>query len=110
MLGHSDIAYNRKKDPGEKFPWKQLAKKNIGIWHNLNNKKLYKLRGIKLIKNEDIKFLKKLSKIGYFVKKKSILQRKNLIIAFQRRFRSELINGKSDRECLIIANKLSKLS
>ena len=110
VLGHSDIAYNRKKDPGEKFPWKQLAKKNIGIWHNLNNKKLYKLRGIKLIKNEDIKFLKKLSKIGYFVKKKSILQRKNLIIAFQRRFRSELINGKSDRECLIIANKLSKLS
>ena len=110
VLGHSDIAYNRKKDPGEKFPWKQLAKKNIGIWHNLNNKKLYKLRGIKLIKNEDIKFLKKLSKIGYFVKKKSILQRKNLIIAFQRRFRSELFNGKSDRECLIIANKLSKLS
>ena len=46
VLGHSDIAYNRKKDPGEKFPWKQLAKKNIGIWHNFNNKKLSKLRGI----------------------------------------------------------------
>ena len=87
-----------------------LRKKKIGIWHNLNNNKLTNLRGIKLSNNEDKKFLKKLGKIGYFVNKKSIPRRKNLIIAFQRRFRSELINGKSDRECLIIANKISKLS
>ena len=33
VVGHSDIAPLRKTDPGEKFPWKQLAKKNIGIWH-----------------------------------------------------------------------------
>ena len=35
ILGHSDIAPLRKKDPGEKFPWKILSKKNIGIWHKL---------------------------------------------------------------------------
>ena len=34
IVGHSDISPLRKKDPGEKFPWKELAKKNIGIWHN----------------------------------------------------------------------------
>jgi len=110
ILGHSDIAYNRKKDPGEKFPWKFFSRYKIGIWHNLKKNTLIKQRRVKLNNNENKKFLKKLSKIGYFVEKKSILKRKNLIIAFQRRFRSELINGKSDRECLIIANKLSKLS
>ena len=40
ILGHSDIAPNRKKDPGEKFPWQKLAKKNLCKWHNLS---LYKI-------------------------------------------------------------------
>ena len=38
ILGHSDIAPNRKKDPGEKFPWKQFSKNKIGFWHDLNQK------------------------------------------------------------------------
>ena len=33
ILGHSDIAPNRKKDPGEKFPWKELAKNKLSYWH-----------------------------------------------------------------------------
>ena len=33
FLGHSDVAPKRKKDPGEKFPWKKLYKNNIGIWY-----------------------------------------------------------------------------
>ena len=38
FLGHSDIAPERKKDPGEKFPWEFLSKYNIGIWHSLDKK------------------------------------------------------------------------
>ena len=45
ILGHSDIAPLRKKDPGEKFPWKLIASKKIGIWHKLNYKECNKLRG-----------------------------------------------------------------
>jgi N-acetylmuramoyl-L-alanine amidase len=32
ILGHSDVAPARKQDPGELFPWKQLAQAGHGIW------------------------------------------------------------------------------
>jgi N-acetylmuramoyl-L-alanine amidase len=51
ILGHSDIAPERKKDPGEKFPWKFLSRKKIGIWHNLDKKKLSNFRRKKIYIN-----------------------------------------------------------
>ena len=48
VLGHSDIAPFRKKDPGEKFPWKYLAKFGVGKWHLLSQKILIKNRKIKI--------------------------------------------------------------
>ena len=44
ILGHSDISPDRKKDPGEKFPWEMLAKNKLGFWHNLKKKKIKKFR------------------------------------------------------------------
>ena len=34
VLGHSDISPDRKKDPGEKFPWRELAQNKLAWWHN----------------------------------------------------------------------------
>ena len=44
ILGHGDVSPDRKKDPGEKFPWRFLANKKIGVWHNLNYRMCNKLR------------------------------------------------------------------
>ena len=109
IIGHSDVAFDRKIDPGEKFPWEFLSNKKIGIWHNINKKKLFKLRKKKLTQIEKIKCLKFIKKIGYFVKKNNKLNNIKLFKNFQRRFRQELINGILDKECLIIAEKLSKI-
>jgi len=108
ILGHSDIAPDRKKDPGEKFPWKYLSKYKIGYWYNLNEKKLFKKRNQTVGKLDKDRFIKNLYKIGYpknkFLKKPKYL--KLLTIAFQRRFRQGLVNGIIDQECLIISNNL----
>ena len=48
ILGHSDIAPERKKDPGEKFPWKYLSKNKVGLWHTLKKQELIKNRKSKL--------------------------------------------------------------
>ena len=106
ILGHSDIAPLRKKDPGEKFPWKFIASKKVGIWHKLNFKKCSKLRG-KKIDIENKIFFKKLKKFGYFVDTSKKNELKKIICSFQRRFRPELIDGKIDRECLEIIKTLN---
>ena len=109
ILGHSDISPGRKKDPGEKFPWEMLAKNNLSFWHNLDQKKIKKFREKKLTTRIDENlFLKNLHKIGYNdVKKfKSHKNIKYLTLAFQRRFRQGLVNGKIDKECLLISKNL----
>ncbi len=110
VLGHSDIAPLRKKDPGEKFPWHQLAKLRLSQWHKLDQKKLKQLRSIKLNRNEENEFIKNLNKIGYsLIKPKNFDREKRLIVkAFQSRFRQNLINGFSDQECLLISKNLLK--
>ena len=109
ILGHSDISPGRKKDPGEKFPWKMLAKNKLSFWHNLDQKKIKKFREKNLTTRIDENlFLKNLHKIGYNDVKnyKSHKNTKYLTLAFQRRFRQSLVNGKIDKECLLISKNL----
>ena len=112
ILGHSDIAPNRKKDPGEKFPWKFLSKHKIGFWHNLSTKVLKENRKKKINILGKKNFYSNLSKIGYLIKSpKEIKKDKYLNLvskAFQRRFRQELINREIDQECLLISHNLAK--
>ena len=113
ILGHSDIAVLRKKDPGEKFPWKYLSKNRIGIWHTLNKQDLIKNRKLKISKIEENNFFNNLFKVGYSKKYTTNISKKKYLIelakTFQRRFRQELVNGKIDQECLLISKSLIKV-
>jgi len=113
ILGHSDIAVLRKKDPGEKFPWEYLSKNKIGIWCTLNKRELAKNRKLKINKIEESIFFNNLFKIGYSKKYPKDKSRnkylRELAKTFQRRFRQELVDGKIDQECLLISKNLIKL-
>ena len=110
ILGHSDVAALRKKDPGEKFPWEYLSRNKIGIWHTLDKQELTKNKKIKISKIEKNIFFNNLFKIGYSKKYLKDNSRdkysKELVKTFQRRFRQELVDGKIDRECLLISKNL----
>ncbi len=112
ILGHSDIAPERKKDPGEKFPWEYLFKNKIGLWHTLNKQKLIKNRKFKTNQMEKEFFFNNLFKIGYSKKipkdRNKDRYLRDVTKAFQRRFRQELISSKIDRECLLISENLLK--
>ena len=108
IIGHSDIATNRKKDPGEKFPWKKLYKKDLAIWHSLDEKFINNFRLKKIININKINMLKMIKKLGYSKVLTAGRLDKNFIKAFQRRYRQELINGIFDQECYLILNNLQK--
>ena len=109
ILGHSDIAPLRKIDPGEKFPWKYLAKNKVGIWYDYELTLLRKFRRTKVLTKQDKKrFVKNLNKIGYCLSSHNKPFFIKTIKAFQRHFRKELINGILDKECFMIAQNLTK--
>ena len=103
ILGHSDISPLRKKDPGEKFPWKILYKNKICLWHNLSEQHCKKLRKIKL--NDSKKFYKLLFKFGYKSTNKSY-EKIKIYKNFQRRFRPQIISSIVDQESYAILKSL----
>ncbi|WP_353203555.1 N-acetylmuramoyl-L-alanine amidase [Sphingomonas sp.] len=86
VVGHSDIAPTRKQDPGELFPWSRLAKVRLAL-----PRPTQKLMDPMWT---DAGFLIALERFGYDVSDKLAA-----IVAFQRRFRPELIDGVIDGEC-----------
>ena len=103
ILGHSDIAPLRKKDPGEKFPWKLLGKKKLSLWHSLSEKNCKKLRSIKL--NDSKNFFQLLFKFGY-KSTNNLHKRIKIYKNFQRRFRPQLISSIVDQESYSILKSL----
>ena len=89
VVGHSDIAPMRKQDPGELFPWSRLARLRLALPRPTKN----------LMDPgwTDAGFLIALERFGYDVSDKLAA-----VVAFQRRYRPELIDGTIDGECRCI--------
>lgn len=78
VVGHSDIAPNRKQDPGELFDWKWLAAQGVGFWTDAMG--------------EPGDLMQDLAAIGYDVS----LPEAAVITAFQRRFLPGCVSGVGD--------------
>jgi N-acetylmuramoyl-L-alanine amidase len=97
IVGHSDIAPDRKEDPGELFPWKKLAENGIGIYHTIHYGDEFNYREPSISEGEEGKNVgeiqRKLAVIGYKIQKSTIFdeQTKKVVVAFYRRFIPERI-------------------
>lgn len=111
IVAHSDIAPDRKDDPGEKFPWAGLAAAGIGLWPgepNDDRRVLFELgdrdRGISLIQRG-------LAGLGYGVELDGVMTDRTVAVirAFQRRFRANKVDGIVDMETLDLVSRLARM-
>ena len=86
IVGHSDVAPARKEDRGELFPWWELAKRRLALPSPS--------RDLMDPYWTDAGFLLALERFGY-----EVTDPQKAVIAFQRRFRPDLIVGIIDGEC-----------
>jgi len=93
VVGHSDIAPTRKEDPGELFDWALLARHGLAIPRPT--------QGLVDPHWTDGGFLLALERWGY-----DIRDARAATVAFQRRFRPELLDGTIDGECRAILLQL----
>jgi len=96
VVGHSDVAPARKKDPGELFPWWRLAAEGIGVWP-----------ASQMQSSGD--FATDLARFGYGVPPEVDVPLESVIAAFQRHFRPACIDGMADAECAeLLASRLAQ--
>jgi N-acetylmuramoyl-L-alanine amidase len=84
VVGHSDIAPQRKIDPGLRFPWQALAAAGIGLWPKA---------GATPVAGE---VQEALQRFGY--PPPTEVAPAEIVKAFQRRFRPAQVDGEADRE------------
>jgi N-acetyl-anhydromuramyl-L-alanine amidase AmpD len=90
VLGHSDVAPARKRDPGELFDWRRLAASGIGLWPTKTEPRSLPLPEIQTL----------LDRYGYEVAASGVLDEATrlALTAFQRHFRPARVDGEPDAE------------
>lgn len=107
VVAHSDIAPQRKDDPGPLFPWQALAQQGIGAWPDENRVAFYLNGRDPATPVDPAQLLDLLSRYGYEVKPEMTpAQKKRVIVAFQMHFRPARWDGVADAQSLAIAEAL----
>ena len=96
VIAHSDVAPDRKEDPGERFPWADLARNGVGLFPlEVPDKGIgapvRDAIGLRPVRAA-------LAYIGYRVAPEGSLDPalSTILRAFQRHWRPELVNGQAD--------------
>jgi N-acetylmuramoyl-L-alanine amidase len=95
VVGHSDVSPNRKEDPGEAFPWSLLAAHGVGLMPK-SASPAFPAAPPPLSAVQEA-----LASYGYEVGVTGSfdLATRNAVLAFQRHFRPECLDGQFDRDC-----------
>jgi N-acetylmuramoyl-L-alanine amidase len=102
VVGHSDVAPSRKKDPGEKFPWHSLANSGVGHWVHaapIVRGETYKLGS----EGDNVRALQTaLARYGYGIPVSGTYDGPTMetVTAFQRHFRPQRVDGVADQSTL----------
>ncbi|MCX7172918.1 MAG: N-acetylmuramoyl-L-alanine amidase [Proteobacteria bacterium] len=110
ILAHSDIAPQRKTDPGPRFPWKQLADAGLIPWPDAGQVALKRVEYER--QQPDIAwFQKKLAEHGYAVPQNAVLddETRNVLMVFQMKYRPARFDGIPDPETAAILDVLTSM-
>lgn len=113
VVGHSDVAPQRKSDPGELFDWAWLASQGVGIWPFEERTDTVKPIVKEGDEGHEVLWVQtSLASYGYQVPLTGIFDilTKNVVIAFQRHFRTHDITGVWDSECAARLEKLLQVT
>ncbi|MEL8054691.1 MAG: N-acetylmuramoyl-L-alanine amidase [Pseudomonadota bacterium] len=115
IVGHSDIAPDRKDDPGEHFPWARLAEAGIGLWpERVESDELNLIgRGLGLSDRGDtvLRLQTMLAGIGYPIEETGAYdaQTEAVVRAFQRRWVQDQVTGLADLRTLQVMDRVQAL-
>ncbi len=101
VIAHSDIAPDRKQDPGEKFDWKRMSNEGIGAWVEPIKEDFYKAASLL---NDEAEIKDLLTGYGYNPK----LSFNDLIMAFQRHFQPDSLGRGADIATIAKLNALCR--
>lgn len=108
IVGHSDVAPQRKTDPGPAFPWKQLAQAGLGRWYAEAAEQQLLQAYLRQGPPDAAWFQAQLERVGYAVPHSGTFDAETtrVIAAFQMHYRPARYDGAPDAETAAILQAL----